>query len=197
MKTESELVRAIRQSRVILTANAAIVIALRDAAISNSPPVGFNQSEVCANITLAYRHLEDASMRLGKAIQAADGGKSCYDDSTAPTLPPVTTVAEDLAARKKQNAEISAEGQAALDARCSAADKSAWADCPEPLIEEEVMTAFRMLPFCARADVDLADRIDYARAHVRIQKETVGKLANAQRGSGYRRKDPRCGGGTK
>jgi hypothetical protein len=32
--------------------------------------------EVDANITLAYRHLEDAAMRLGKAIQARDGGVS-------------------------------------------------------------------------------------------------------------------------
>lgn len=36
-------------------------------------------SEAIANATLAYRHLEDASMRLGKAIQALDGGVSVYD----------------------------------------------------------------------------------------------------------------------
>jgi hypothetical protein len=35
-----------------------------------------------ANITLAYRHLEDASMRLGKALQAIDGGVSVYDRAT-------------------------------------------------------------------------------------------------------------------
>jgi hypothetical protein len=35
--------------------------------------------EMHANITLAYRHLEDAAMRLGKAIQAFDGGVSVYD----------------------------------------------------------------------------------------------------------------------
>jgi len=35
--------------------------------------------EFRANITLAFRHLEDARMRLGKAIQAIDGGVSCYD----------------------------------------------------------------------------------------------------------------------
>ena len=34
--------------------------------------------EMQADIQLAYRHLEDARMRLGKAIQAFDGGKSCY-----------------------------------------------------------------------------------------------------------------------
>jgi hypothetical protein len=35
--------------------------------------------EMHANITLAYRHLEDAAMRLGKSIQAFDGGLSIYD----------------------------------------------------------------------------------------------------------------------
>jgi len=34
--------------------------------------------EAVPNIILAYRHLEDARMRLGKAIQALDGGTSCY-----------------------------------------------------------------------------------------------------------------------
>lgn len=35
--------------------------------------------EMHANVTLCYRHLEDAAMRLGKAIQAMDGGTSVYD----------------------------------------------------------------------------------------------------------------------
>jgi hypothetical protein len=35
--------------------------------------------EVAGNLELSYRHLEDARMRLGKAIQAADGGVSVYD----------------------------------------------------------------------------------------------------------------------
>lgn len=34
--------------------------------------------EMWDNIKLAYRHLEDARMRIGKAVQAYDGGKSCY-----------------------------------------------------------------------------------------------------------------------
>jgi hypothetical protein len=34
--------------------------------------------EMKANIMLAYRHLEDARMRIGKAVQAYDDGKSCY-----------------------------------------------------------------------------------------------------------------------
>lgn len=36
------------------------------------------KGEMHANITLAYRHLEDARMRLGKVIQASDGGVSAY-----------------------------------------------------------------------------------------------------------------------
>ena len=35
--------------------------------------------EMKANIMLAFRHLEDARMRLGKVIQAYDGGTSVYD----------------------------------------------------------------------------------------------------------------------
>lgn len=37
-----------------------------------------DKGEMIANLQLAYRHIEDAIMRLGKAIQAYDGGKSVY-----------------------------------------------------------------------------------------------------------------------
>lgn len=36
-------------------------------------------SEMKANIMLAVRRQEDVRMRLGKLIQAADDGVSCYD----------------------------------------------------------------------------------------------------------------------
>ena len=39
---------------------------------------GADQEEMKANLRLAYRHLEDARMRLGKAVQAFDGGISVY-----------------------------------------------------------------------------------------------------------------------
>lgn len=42
-------------------------------------PPEADRGEVIANVTLAYRHLEDAAMRLGKAIQATNGGTSVYD----------------------------------------------------------------------------------------------------------------------
>jgi hypothetical protein len=37
-----------------------------------------DRGEMIANAMLAYRHLEDARMRIGKVIQAFDGGASCY-----------------------------------------------------------------------------------------------------------------------
>lgn len=40
---------------------------------------GENRGEVMANLTLSYRHLEDASMRLGKVLQHLNGGVSVYD----------------------------------------------------------------------------------------------------------------------
>ena len=51
-----------------------------------------NRGEVMANLTLSYRHLEDASMRLGKVLQAFDGGISIYDKKT--TQPTVKTPSE-------------------------------------------------------------------------------------------------------
>jgi hypothetical protein len=41
-----------------------------------------SSGEASACAMLAYRHLEDASMRLGKVIQALDGGVSVYDKRT-------------------------------------------------------------------------------------------------------------------
>ncbi len=38
-------------------------------------------SEMIANLTLAFRHIEDGSMRIGKAIQAYEGGKSPLDST--------------------------------------------------------------------------------------------------------------------
>ena len=42
-------------------------------------PASYLHQEMIENIVLAYRHLEDARMRLGKAIQAYEGGESIYD----------------------------------------------------------------------------------------------------------------------
>ena len=40
---------------------------------------GEDKGEMIANTILAYRHLEDAAMRLGKALQAMNGGVSIFD----------------------------------------------------------------------------------------------------------------------
>ena len=53
--------------------------------------------EMIANFILSYRHLEDASMRLGKMIQASQGGVSIYDkniesESSAVGSPSTPTV---------------------------------------------------------------------------------------------------------
>lgn len=42
------------------------------------PQTEEDRSEQVANVMLAYRHLEDAKMRIGKVIQATEG-KSVYD----------------------------------------------------------------------------------------------------------------------
>ena len=59
--------------RARIKASAEAVRAIRD---------GVTNHEAIANVMLAYRHLEDASMRLGKVIQALDGGVSVYDKRT-------------------------------------------------------------------------------------------------------------------
>ena len=41
--------------------------------------------EIIANLTLAYRHLEDASMRIGKTIQARNSGVSVFDNTAIGT----------------------------------------------------------------------------------------------------------------
>lgn len=46
--------------------------------VENLPDTA-DKGEMIANITLAYRHLEDARMRMGKVIQAHEGGISIYD----------------------------------------------------------------------------------------------------------------------
>lgn len=51
------------------------VLQFRRAPINHATDI----NECRANLTLAYRHLEDARMRLGKAIQSIDGGVSVYD----------------------------------------------------------------------------------------------------------------------
>ena len=66
-------IEASNECRARLKALAADVLSMKD---------GMVDGEAIANVMLAYRHLEDASMRLGKVIQALDGGVSVYDKRT-------------------------------------------------------------------------------------------------------------------
>lgn len=56
------------------------------AAIKDSP-VSENEDrgEELANLTLAYRHVEDATMRLGKVIDAITGGLAIQEASAEAT----------------------------------------------------------------------------------------------------------------
>lgn len=75
-KTQCEEFR--RQIKVVADA----VLGMRQRADTGLP------GEAFANVILAYRHLEDASMRLGKAMQALDGGTSVYDRTQVPISDP-------------------------------------------------------------------------------------------------------------
>lgn len=67
------MIDAVSEQRANIKSLAADVLALK---------AGMSDGEAIANVMLAYRHLEDASMRLGKVIQALDGGVSVYDKRT-------------------------------------------------------------------------------------------------------------------
>lgn len=65
------------RAKILLTGND--VRSLMNHAELSQLSDGASPGEAKANIMLAYRHLEDARMRLGKALQAMDGGTSIYD----------------------------------------------------------------------------------------------------------------------
>ena len=76
-KAESQVfLLAVLDIRKILKENAAEVLKLKGVYLPLGPES--DQGEAMANIMLAYRHAEDAVMRLGKVIQALDGGVSIY-----------------------------------------------------------------------------------------------------------------------
>lgn len=62
-----------RESIALLVANAAQAFAAIKIADQQE---GQDKGEMCANVMLGLRHLEDAAMRFGKAIQASAGGIS-------------------------------------------------------------------------------------------------------------------------
>ena len=78
------LVEAVKEIRASFIPIEQYVLALKaHPDFARAPKEGENASEAIANIMLAYRHVEDARMRLGKVIQAMDGGVSVYDKPKA------------------------------------------------------------------------------------------------------------------
>lgn len=88
METE-EFKQRMTVLRETLAAMVADAVAFKNTVAVNPPVTGQNTGEMIANVTLAYRHLEDAAMRFGKAIQAADGGTSPLGGPATPVPAPV------------------------------------------------------------------------------------------------------------
>lgn len=84
MPEGSEFTNACNDVRTVIKQSASLAKLLADAVKSGAvpPTPGEDRGEMMANLMLCFRHLEDASMRLGKAIQAHDGGVSVYDKAT-------------------------------------------------------------------------------------------------------------------
>ena len=66
-------------ARVQLKEIGANVLELEKEYDREEPSEGQNVREVFANLKLSYRHIEDASMRIGKVKQALNDGESIYD----------------------------------------------------------------------------------------------------------------------
>lgn len=62
-----------RDAIALLVANA---VQVKAAVVAADAQEGQDKGEMIGNIVIAYRHLEDAAMRFGKAIQASAGGVS-------------------------------------------------------------------------------------------------------------------------
>ena len=80
--TQITLEGACNSVRRVLKEQGMYLLKLKESVQSRESIEGEDKGEILANITLTYRHLEDASMRLGKVIQATNGGVSVYDKET-------------------------------------------------------------------------------------------------------------------
>jgi hypothetical protein len=76
---DRDIEQHIKNLRMAIKALAGEVKASHEHPVFEKPNAVMDDDEMHANLTLAYRHLEDAAMRLGKVVQAFDGGKSVYD----------------------------------------------------------------------------------------------------------------------
>lgn len=82
MTPETQEVLSTNEARKDIKAVGKTVLDLKEM-LASAPKTGDGKldGEVMANVTLAFRHLEDAAMRLGKVLQALNGGESQYDNS--------------------------------------------------------------------------------------------------------------------
>ncbi len=88
MPNFKESVSALRAETMLL--ERATRALMKHDVFNNHPPLPDEQGEMRANIMLAVRHLEDARMRMGKAIQWSEGGTSIFDKSSSHTPVPAS-----------------------------------------------------------------------------------------------------------
>ena len=93
MKNEMTFKKLLDDFRKRLKAIAKDVKVAKTVRIQRPEDDNEDRGEVLANLTLSYRHLEDASMRIGKTIQALAGGESIYGNSAVGT-PEEQTITE-------------------------------------------------------------------------------------------------------
>lgn len=88
---------AANDARVDLKRVAMAVDAMRDTMMDALTTVPAKQrGDAAANIVIAFRAIEDASMRLGKVMQALDGGISVYDKQSVVGAPGPCSIVLDL-----------------------------------------------------------------------------------------------------
>ena len=72
---EQDFKDLLTEQRSAISGVASRVKSLMKHTVFLAPGQTMDSGEIKANIMLAYRHLEDERMRLGKAIQASEEGK--------------------------------------------------------------------------------------------------------------------------
>jgi hypothetical protein len=80
---EQDFKDVLARERFEIGSIAARVKALMKHTVFLAPGPTMDAAETKANIMLAYRHLEDARMRLGKAIGALEGSTATENQPTA------------------------------------------------------------------------------------------------------------------
>ena len=94
METNTDFKGACDGLRAIIKDTVTTLVAIRDAQQNATVPQIVsvaNRGEEIANLTIALRHLEDAAMRVGKAIQANQGGESPLGGPSTPATPSTST----------------------------------------------------------------------------------------------------------